>query len=111
MGFVKDAELKISSKRSCSLEFDYEIGDEIRQCALTFSNVVSFRCTYHPALTIEMIKTSYDTLIELKNSEWLLLVRKEMKNCGFHFEVRHFRICFDDGPCYEFLSEHIEILT
>ncbi len=60
------------------------------------------------ARNIEMIKTAYDKLVRLKNSAWLSEVTAKSasfytKMQGSPKEFQHLMICFDDGPCYEFI--------
>ena len=78
---------------------------------LRFSNVTAFRCTYLPALSVEMIESSYDELIDVGKSEWLSEVARLLENKGIQTRIKHLRICFDDGPCYEFLCADFEVLT
>ena len=70
------------------------------QVTMSFQRVEAYRCTYLTALTAEMIRTAYGQLVDLGHTAWLTEL------LGDHSSpienIRHFMICFDDGPCYEF---------
>jgi hypothetical protein len=110
-GFINGVELKFLSKRECKLTFQYEDEqtDDLQTLVITFLNTVSFLCTYLPGLTADMLETSYDKLIDLEDSDWLKKTTESMQNSRFNFKIRHLRICFDNGPCYEFLCEDFQI--
>lgn len=77
---------------------------EIREYELQFANVCAFKCTYLPALTSDLIASSYDRLVELGNTDWLLQAQNSANRApSLTAPSKHLRICFDDGPCYEFL--------
>lgn len=101
---------KVFPKRVCSLSFKYENSEGLPQsCELRFIDVAAFKCTFLMSLTVEMIKSSYDTLIEVEASQWLDDATAVAKRGGLQSELRHLRICFDDGPCYEVLCSSFEI--
>jgi hypothetical protein len=95
-------------RRTCVLSFQYENRDGgFAACELRFHDVAALRCTYLPALTADMIRSAYDKLVEIRNSAWLReanSIRPDEPKL-----LRHLRICFDDGPCYEFLCVEFEI--
>lgn len=70
--------------------------------SFSFDGVEAVRITYHRACSEEMIR-AYDQLVEIEDSEWLVEVRSRVRAEGPKAPVRHLRIYFDDGPCYEFL--------
>ncbi len=91
--------------RQYSLDCDYENeenGDTIR-IKFLFTDVVAFKCTYKQAVDIFLIKNAYEKLVELEQSQWksevLGRLSKEQE------EYKHFAICFDDGPSYEFICK------
>ena len=102
--FLEGVLLKVLPKRSCVLSFSTEgASGGWEAFELRFHEVAAFKCTYLPALTAEMIRSAYDTLVNLESSAWLAeasSVRSDPSEAGL---LRHLRICFDDGPCYEFL--------
>lgn len=103
--FVEGLSFKVGLKRTASLQFSYEDSDDlIRRCELKFIGIESFKCTYMTSLSVEMINSAYDRLIEIPDSPWI----KELK-ARTEKPLKHFRICFDDGPCYEFICADVEI--
>ena len=72
------------------------------------------RCTHLPALTVSMIQTSYGNLVDLGETEWLIegqrLTDKWTKGRS-KVSLRHLQLCFDDGPCYEFLCEEQRVIA
>jgi hypothetical protein len=96
-------------RRTCVLSFQYEDPDgAFATCELHFHDVAALRCTYLPALTADLIRSAYDKLVEIRNSPWL----SEANSVRWDRPkpLRHLRICFDDGPCYEFLCAEFEIV-
>jgi hypothetical protein len=110
-GFLNGVDLTFLGKRECRLVFQYEdeVSEGVKIASLSFLNTIAFRCTYLPALTVEMIESSYDRLIEVGMSDWLMNATETMGNRQFDFPVKHLQICFDDGPCYEFLCESFQV--
>lgn len=82
------------------MEFEEE-GGPVRN-TLLFEGVEAFKCTYLTSCSAEMFNVAYGKLAGIEGSRWL----DEMKNTGgpsCASELRHLMICFDDGPCYEFV--------
>jgi hypothetical protein len=107
-GFLEGVAFKVLPGRTSVLAFQFEAANGgWETCELLFRDVAAFKCTYLPALTAEMIQSAYDRLVEFESSEWLSdansVRRVEPRS------PRHLRICFDDGPCYEFLCAGFEI--
>ena len=93
--------------REIVLSFDYEEDDvegTIRHCELKFQSVVHFRTTYLPALTLEMVSTSYNDVVELQSSDILSDVVVSMSEDVKPRNYKHYRITFDDGPCYDLIA-------
>jgi hypothetical protein len=102
-GFFRGPHLELRASRTIVLTFQFEDADDkIRTGELSFANVIHYRVTFLPALRVEMIEQSYDKLIELKRSTDLSEVTRFVRDqpAGMY---HHFRICFDDGPCFDFI--------
>ncbi len=114
-GFLEGVSFKVLPKRVCVLSFQYENADaQPRSCEIRFSEVAAFKCTYLISLTKEMVESSYDELIDYGGSQWLDEAKAEAKLMAIPGrsspDLKHFRICFDDGPCYEFLCAKFEVM-
>lgn len=111
-GRTNGPDLGVEPGRTHTLTFECE-NYEGSICAseLRFSDVKAFRCWYLHALTAEMIETSYDRLVDLGDTEWLREVKEEAATYAEGGNLRHLRICFDDGPCYEFACVDFRIST
>jgi hypothetical protein len=99
-------------KRNCAISFSIEGADgSDKEISLVFEEIEVYKCTYHSACTSEMVSTAYGKLIDLQQSDWLtevLTIRGRKK----HLEPRdlhHLMICFDDGPCYEFICSKFTV--
>jgi hypothetical protein len=95
-------------KRQCELSFYVESDEGDRKTGILFDGVEAYKCTHMTALSIEMINTAYDRLVRFDNSPWLSEVKINsdsyyVKRLGAPKELQHLMICFDDGPCYEFI--------
>ena len=92
--------------RSCALICNDGENTPVR---LVFIGVAAFKCTYHRACTIEMLKT-YDKLSDLGQTPWLDGIREQLSSFGDEVKaLRHLMIYFDDGPCYEFICQSFSI--
>jgi hypothetical protein len=78
---------------------------------LVFSEVVHYRTTYMPALRADVIREAYDRVVDVGTSPELLEVVAAMEANRRTTEVRHYRVCFDDGPCFDFIAAAFEPLT
>jgi len=108
-GFLKGVAFKELPRRTCVLSFQYEDPDGgFATCELRFHDVAALRCTYLPALSADMIRSAYDKLVDIRSSAWLSeanSIRPDEQE-----SLRHLRICFDDGPCCEFLCRGFDIV-
>lgn len=99
-------------RRACALTCEYEDEDDkVVSLKLLFDGVEAFKCTYMEACTPEMIRTSYDKVVDLGSSEWLSAVREQVASYGNRKveELRHLMIYLDDGPCYEFICRTFRV--
>lgn len=105
-GFVELTKL-IEYPRFLAVRFVCENEDDLDAYELQFFGVVAFKCTYLYALTSDMIKSSYDKLVDLGKSDWLRQAQSSATSYSDEdpsvTQLKHLRICFDEGPCYEFL--------
>jgi hypothetical protein len=97
--------LQLLPKRTCMLTCEYEDErDEVISLKLIFEGVEAFRCTFHKACAVELIKTAYDKVVDLGASPWFSEVTERLTGAIIEIpELRHLAIYFDDGPCYEFI--------
>src|SRR5262249_5123005 len=105
-----DPQFSALSERRCELSFNYE-GDSVENMtsvSLLFEGVEAFRCTHLSSCSAEMFRQPYGQLIDLEKTGWLKevvpLYTKHRNAYGKPVkDLRHLMICFDDGPCYEFI--------
>ena len=109
---VKEPEFGMLLGRFCSLTYSYEADNNPELVIvekLLFEGVEAFQCTYHKAVWIDMIET-YDKLTDIGKSKWLDAIIHNLKQSGgTPPELKHLRIYFDDGPCYEFVCRNFTI--
>ncbi len=99
--------------RKCSLEYSYEGAEDFSAIFenLIFDGVESFKCTYYRSCSLEMIE-AYDKVIDVGNSSWLSEIKQNLLQAGENAEsLKHLRIYFDDGPCYEFVCRSFEVVS
>lgn len=73
---------------------------------INFLGTEAYKCTYLTSCTVEMITTSYDKLIDCGQTNWLVKTEEISERVsGSKKELHHYRIFFDEGPCYEFICE------
>jgi hypothetical protein len=95
-------------RRQCELSFWFETEDGGEQKAgFHFDGVAAFKCTFMTALSLEMIETAYDKVVRIHDSQWCAEIanrrRSHLDSAQTVGELQHLMICFDDGPCYEFI--------
>lgn len=109
-GLLESPRFEQLPQHECELSMRLEDPDSGKavQVSLRLEGVEAYRCTYLPALSAEMINTAYGRLINLGATSWL----KEISNQVHAYwaerkrsphTLSHLMICFDDGPCYEFI--------
>lgn len=107
--FLSGVSVQLRLRREIALAFEFEGEDEeIHRGELVFSNVVHYRTTYLSALQADIIRESYDKVVDVGVSPELLEVVSAMQANGRSADVRHYRICFDDGPCFDFIASAFE---
>jgi hypothetical protein len=92
--------------RRCELSFNIEgENGEPRKVCLLFDGVEAYKCTYLTSLTQEMINVAYGKLVRLGMTPWLIhsLDSNKKFSAMQKKDLQHLMICFDDGPCYEFI--------
>src|SRR5262245_521123 len=95
--FLEGVTLQQLPRRVCALSFRHEGAESLMEsCEIRFHEVVAFRCTYLPALTVEMIQSAYDKLMDMDTTSWLVEVNAVLVSTGMTAPLRHLRICFDD---------------
>jgi hypothetical protein len=103
-GFLRGVDLQIRPQREAVLIFEFEDDvEEMRTAELIFKDVVHYRTTYMVALRAELIQQAYDRLVDLPESTELRKIIEATKANGQGSDYRHYRICFDDGPCFDFI--------
>lgn len=108
-GFLRGVNVQLRPRREIALSFEFEDADEeMRSGELVFSDVVHYRTTYMAGLRAEAIREAYDQVVDVGDSPELLDVLEAMRANGRSAEVRHYRVCFDDGPCFDFIAGAFE---
>jgi hypothetical protein len=96
-------------RRRCELSFELEgPKGEPTNMRLWFDGVEAYKCTYLTSLGVEMIEAAYDRLVDRGATPWLAELSKRYESYWELHRVappglRHLMVCFDDGPCYEFI--------
>ena len=103
-GFLRGVDLQTRPQREIVLGFEFEDADEeMRTAELSFKNVVHYRTTYLAALRADTINQAYDRLVDVSESTELREVIAVTEANGKGSNYRHYRVCFDDGPCFDFI--------
>ena len=100
-------ELELQPYRTLVLTFAAD-EDHTSRVTMTFRGVIAYRVWFLDSLTSGLLD-AYDKLIDVGESDWLAGGRKT--NSHTPGTLRHLRILFDDGPCYEFLCTSVELPT
>ena len=109
-GRLESVSLQELPGRAYTLRVVCEDDDAIlRNCEVRFDSVEAFRCWFLPAITVELIETAYDQLVDMGATSWLQEASHTRERLGFTGSIRHLRICLDDGPCYEFICRDYSV--
>ncbi|WP_139350274.1 hypothetical protein [Rhodanobacter sp. C03] len=102
---LADPTFVILPMRQCEIFFCIEGSDGAPvKISLIFDGVEAFRCTYLTSCSAEMFSSAYGKLVSLKVTPWLIELLKTHENSKRPSkDFKHMMICFDDGPCYEFI--------
>ena len=92
-------------KRECELYFHFEDGNgRWSRFFIQFSGVEAFKCTYPTSCDTLKLKAAYGKLIGLADTPWLAEIRQIYnRRMTPAKELQHLMICFEAGPCYEFI--------
>jgi hypothetical protein len=103
---------KNDSEGYYQLSMTYARGEEDITVRLAFLRISAFKATFHHACNADMIKWAYDQLVDLGSTEWLNEISRQIASRErVAPSLRHLMICFDDGPCFEFLCDSYSIST
>jgi len=96
-------QLLTKPRREIALRFRFEDqSGRLRNGELSFNDVVHYRTTYWAALRADQIDEAYDRLIDCTgDSDHAEVVAATLEN-GDGTAYQHYRICFDDGPAFDF---------
>jgi hypothetical protein len=85
-----------------------EEDEEPRRFRIRFRGVESFKWTSLTSCSEEMITSAYDKVIDCGDSGWLQECREISSRVGAGTkELHHYRIFFDEGPCFEVIGESV----
>ncbi len=111
-GFTRGTSLQIRPRREIAVVFEFEDDNgDSRNAELIFKDVVHYRTTYLIALRASQIDQAYDRLVELSDSPELKEVMEAARENRIGSTYRHYRVCFDDGPCFDFICSSFLYVT
>lgn len=92
------------------MEFSLQVAEARSEAlSLLFDHVASYRCTLRTALGPHAIQTFLGKLTEIIGSAWKDEVLVALTDNGTPPDpLRHLVICFEEGPCYEFICGGFE---
>jgi hypothetical protein len=94
------------SGSTLTLRFDYDRNGDIFHSGIQFYNVRAYRFRSESLCTAWHIEDAYDTLVEVKDSDWVMEVRKAMPLDKRDLaDTRHYMIFLDNTGCYEVIAE------
>jgi hypothetical protein len=88
-----------------AIRFGYERDGREYLAGIIFSNVAAVRTRAERCCKLQQIESSYDELIELEDSQWVMEVRADMEELWRDkWETKHFMIYIDSAGCYEVIA-------
>ena len=108
--YLTGVDVQIGIGREIALIFEFEgAGGTVRKGGISFQDVVSHRTTYLHAIRAEVFEQAYDQVVDMGSSPELRDLFDVLRANGRCTEVRHYQICFDDGPCFDFFARAFEV--
>lgn len=108
-GYLRGVDVQLRPGREIALLFEFEgANEDVRSGELVFSGVVHSRTTYLAGLRAGVVREAYDQVVDVGDSPELLDLLEAMRRNDRFAEVRHYRVCFDDGPCFDFIAAAFE---
>jgi hypothetical protein len=103
-GLVSGPRFSVLPGRRCEISMEFKEDNGVTSTALLFEGIEAFKCTYITYCTAEMLNTAYGKLVQLGTTSWLADFHKIGADTSRSSnKLKHLMICFDDGPCYEFI--------
>lgn len=108
---VSSPSLQKLPRRELALSFalQEEEDSEPRSFVIAYSGVASFKWTYLNSCTEGMIHAAYDKLIDCGSTEWLKECQEISSRVDSPKDLHHYRIFFDEGPCFEVVGESVAV--
>jgi len=89
-----------------SIRFEYEKEGVSHQEGIGFSKVLAVRTRSERCCTAWHIEGSYDTLVEVEDSQWIQELRSETEaQWRNKWEMHHYMIYLDSAGCFEVIAE------
>ncbi|MBR4670293.1 MAG: hypothetical protein IKO84_06810 [Butyrivibrio sp.] len=82
----------------------YDDNEKYHECRIRFESVIGYK--YSLAL-FEMIKGSYDTIIEIMDSEWRDTFEKNNKEQYDYWKPKHYALYLDEVGLYQVLAKKV----
>ena len=102
--FATEAYL-VTKQNPISLCFEYRTGHSVRRGCFSFDHPATYRYTAERCCIPWQIDDSYDSLVEVVDSEWVNEVRARMHSVNREaFPMHHYMIYFDSVGCFEFIA-------
>jgi hypothetical protein len=110
----REVSFNVLPKRQCEVSFSIEGEDGSEKwITLLFTDVEAYKCTYLTSLgslNRDLRTEAYGKVISIGESPWLAAVNQNYHEYHKNMPpapktLQHLMICFDDGPCYEFICE------
>ena len=112
-GILEGPEFKNMGGRELRLTLSLQGEEETDEvnCGLQFSGAEAYKCTFLTSCNEGVIRSAYDKLTDCGTTEWLREVQDISDRVGIDKKsLHHYRIFFDEGPCYEVICEKVSPL-
>ena len=94
------------------LRFSYDKDGVIYHSGLQFNGPTALRHRAERSSTADQIESSYDTLVEITDSDWVSELRADTaEGWKDSWETHHYRIYIDSAGCYEVVADSWFALT
>lgn len=110
--YLRGVDVQVRPRRELALLFEFENeSGKLQKGELIFSGVVSYRSTFLYAIRAAAFREAYDRVVDMGVTEYLHDTMDAMQMNGRLFDVIHYMVCFDDGPCFDVIAESFRYNT
>ncbi len=82
----------------------YDDNNKYHECCIKFVSVIGYE---YLLAGFDIIKDSYDTIIEIVDSEWIEKIENKNNGKYIYWKPKHYALYLDEVGQYQFLAQNV----